>query len=47
MTRVDDYLPGVVRAHLESRPKRSHPGYAGRAVEREIGRRLLSSRAPS
>lgn len=32
-TRLDDYLPRVVRWHLEHRPAEDHPGYAGRARE--------------
>ena len=33
-TRLDDYLPAVVRWHLEHRPAESHPGYEFRARER-------------
>jgi len=33
-TRLDDYLPRVVRWHLDHRPARSHPGYGKRALER-------------
>lgn len=36
----DDYLPGVVRAHLEHLPERSHPGYARRAEELALAARL-------
>ncbi len=39
-TRIDDYLPRVVRWHLENRPARSHPGYAQRARERELAERV-------
>jgi len=40
-TRLDDYLPAVVRWHLEHRPVRSHVGYATRARERAIaGQRM-------
>jgi nucleoside-diphosphate-sugar epimerase len=39
-TRLDDYLPRVVRWHLEHRPARSHHGYAQRALEREVAARL-------
>jgi nucleoside-diphosphate-sugar epimerase len=37
---TDDYLPGVVRAHLESPPARSHPGYARRGEELALVGRL-------
>lgn len=37
-TRVEEYLPGVVRWHLENRPAHSHPGYAMRAREIEFAR---------
>jgi nucleoside-diphosphate-sugar epimerase len=50
-TRLDDYLAGVVRWHLENRPQHSHPGYAGRAAERELAARhgvnLAASRGGS
>ena len=39
-TRLDDYLPGVVRWHLEHRPATSHSGYAQRARELELAARL-------
>jgi len=42
-TRLDDYLPRVVRWHLEHRPPASHPGYATRPLER----RLAATLAPS
>jgi nucleoside-diphosphate-sugar epimerase len=32
---VEEYLPRVVRWHLEHRPATSHPGYARRAIELE------------
>lgn len=35
-TRLADYLPGVVRAHLEHRPDASHPSYEHRPQERAI-----------
>lgn len=44
-TRVDDYLPGVVRWHLEHRPAASHPGYAARERELEFARRRTVARA--
>ena len=37
-TRVGEYLPQVVRWHLEHRPSASHAGYASRAREREFAR---------
>ena len=37
-TSVGEYLPGVVRWHLENRPAASHFGYASRAREREFAR---------
>jgi nucleoside-diphosphate-sugar epimerase len=39
-TRLEDYLPGVVRAHLERRPAASHPGYAHREQERAFAETL-------
>jgi nucleoside-diphosphate-sugar epimerase len=38
-TRLEDYLPQVVRAHLEERPARSHAGYAHRDRERALASR--------
>lgn len=38
--RTDEYLPAVVRAHLEHPPARSHPGYARRAEELALAARL-------
>ena len=35
-----DYLPGVVRAHIEHPPVISHPGYACRAAELALAARL-------
>jgi nucleoside-diphosphate-sugar epimerase len=35
-TRLEDYLPGVVRWHLEHRPSHSHEGYAQRPRELEF-----------
>ena len=37
---VDEYLPGVVRAHLEPPRPVSHPGYARRAEEIALARSL-------
>ncbi len=37
---VDEYLPSVVRAHLEQRPTASHPGYARRSQELALAARL-------
>jgi hypothetical protein len=37
-TSVDEYLPEVVRWHLDNRPGQSHPGYATRAREIEFAR---------
>mgnify|MGYP001574370313 CR=1 FL=1 len=42
-TRLDDYLPQVVRWHLEHRPAKSHPGYTQRARERELAARLAGA----
>jgi nucleoside-diphosphate-sugar epimerase len=39
-TRLEDYLPRVVRWHLENRPKTSHPGYAQRSRELELAASL-------
>lgn len=39
-TRMDDYLPRVVRAALHHRPGTSHPGYAQRAAEIDLAVRL-------
>lgn len=44
-TRLDEYLPPVVRAHLDDPPAASHPGYAHRAQEREIAATLRAARA--
>ncbi len=38
-TRLDDYLPAVVRWHLENRPAGSHPGYESRPRELELAAR--------
>jgi nucleoside-diphosphate-sugar epimerase len=43
-TRLDDYLPRVVRWHLEHRPSASHPGYAERAKELALAARLPAAR---
>jgi nucleoside-diphosphate-sugar epimerase len=42
-TRLDDYLPQVVRWHLEHRPASSHPGYAQRGRERELAARVVGA----
>jgi nucleoside-diphosphate-sugar epimerase len=42
-TRLEEYLPGVVRWHLEHRPTRSHDGYAHRAREIELAQRLATA----
>ena len=39
-TPFGDYLPAVVRAHLDRRPAESHPGYARRAQEIAFARGL-------
>lgn len=41
-TQLDDYLPGVVRWHLEHRPAKSHPGYASRPREIELAARTAA-----
>jgi nucleoside-diphosphate-sugar epimerase len=43
-TRLDEYLPRVVRWHLEHRPSESHPGYAWRAQEVALAERLALAR---
>ena len=40
--KLADYLPGVVRAHIERRSVHSHPGYARRADELALASRLTS-----
>lgn len=42
-TRLDEYLPGVVRAHLQHPPAASHPGYAHRPRERAIAEALRAA----
>lgn len=42
-SRSEDYLPRVVRWHLEHRPASSHEGYAQRAGERALAARLVGS----
>jgi nucleoside-diphosphate-sugar epimerase len=42
-SRSEDYLPPVVRWHLEHRPQTSHEGYVQRAGERVLAARLLES----
>lgn len=44
-SRLADYLPRVVRWHLEHRPETSHPGYAQRVAELALAARL-SAAAP-
>jgi nucleoside-diphosphate-sugar epimerase len=44
-TPPEEYLPRVVRWHLEHRPASSHAGYAQRALERRLAERHLTSRA--
>lgn len=39
-SRLDDYMPAVVRWHLENPPRASHPGYAQRERERALAARL-------
>jgi nucleoside-diphosphate-sugar epimerase len=39
-TRPAEYLPRIVRWHLDHRPPRSHVGYAQRGRERELAARL-------
>jgi nucleoside-diphosphate-sugar epimerase len=39
-SRLADYLPRVVKWHLEHRPAASHPGYAQRAAELALAARL-------
>ena len=41
--RCEDYLPRVVRWHLEHRPAASHEGYADRSRERDLAARLLGT----
>jgi nucleoside-diphosphate-sugar epimerase len=41
-SRVDEYLPGLVRWHLEQRPA-SHSGYAQRALELDLAARLAGA----
>ena len=43
-TRLDEYLPIVVRWHLEHRPTLSHSGYGQRAREREYAERVAAGR---
>jgi len=42
-SRSDDYLPPVVRWHMEHRPKASHEGYSQRAAERALASRLVTT----
>jgi nucleoside-diphosphate-sugar epimerase len=42
-TRIDDWLPRIARWYLEHRPTASHPGYAKRALERELGARFAGA----
>lgn len=41
-TPLDDYLPGVVRAHLDDPPGRSDMGYERRGLEAEVARRFAA-----
>jgi nucleoside-diphosphate-sugar epimerase len=43
-TMPADYLPRVVRWHLEHRPAGSHRGYTQRGREREVCARMLAAR---
>ena len=40
--RLDEYLPEIVRWHLENRPARSHAGYVRRGGELELAARLVA-----
>lgn len=42
-TRSDEYLPRIVKWHLEHRPERSDEGYAQRGAERELAARLAGA----
>jgi nucleoside-diphosphate-sugar epimerase len=42
-TRMDDYLPGVVRWLLDHRPAESHPGYSQRPLELALAARLVGA----
>lgn len=42
-TRSEDYLPRIVRWHLEHRPQASHESYAQRARELELAARLVGA----
>lgn len=42
-TRVDEYLPRIVRWHLEHRPEKSDEGYAQRPRELELAARLAGA----
>jgi nucleoside-diphosphate-sugar epimerase len=44
-TRLADYLPAVVKWHIENRPSASHEGYAFREKELELAARLSTARA--
>ena len=41
--RSDEYLPSVVRAHLEAPRGPSHPGYEHRPAELELATRLAGA----
>lgn len=43
-TPSEEYLPGVVRAHLDDPPAESHFGYAQRPLERALAERLRAGR---
>ncbi|MBI1797788.1 MAG: NAD-dependent epimerase/dehydratase family protein [Candidatus Eisenbacteria bacterium] len=42
-TRPDDYLPRIVRWHLDHRPPQSHEGYAQRSTEVALAARLAGA----
>lgn len=44
-SRLDEYLPRVVKWHLAHRPAESHEGYVQRAAELELAARLSAARA--
>ncbi|HTM58451.1 MAG TPA: NAD-dependent epimerase/dehydratase family protein [Candidatus Udaeobacter sp.] len=44
-TRLDEWLPAVVRDLIDHPPPKSHPGYASRAREIEIAKRAAASPA--
>lgn len=44
-SRLADYLPRVVKWHLEHRPEQSHEGYALRAAELALAARVAAARS--